>query len=181
MRWRSPPWRCRSCSLNERYLEWSVLAGGRAARLPGLALPGGRGRALRRAGARQMGDGRAAAARDGPAGGRVRRSALVLLSIPGGLVSDVGFASLAGATEILDGRLPYGNLPPGELVHGDTYPLLAYLAYVPAALVDPVRDGFDTARRARSGSRRRSRSRPLWRSAAPAAGASRSPSLRSRP
>ena len=69
--------------------------------------------------------------------------ALVLLSIPGGLVSDVGFASLAGATTVLDGSLPYGNLPLGELVHGDTYPLLAYLAYVPAALASPVHDGFD--------------------------------------
>jgi hypothetical protein len=69
---------------------------------------------------------------------------LVLLSIPGGLVSDVGFASLAGATEILDGRVPYGNLAIDGLVHGDTYPLLAYLAYLPAALVDPVRDAFDS-------------------------------------
>jgi Glycosyltransferase family 87 len=69
---------------------------------------------------------------------------LVLLSIPGGLPSDVGFGSLAGATAVLDGRLPYGNLPGGELVHGDTYPLLAYLAYVPAALAGPVRDGFDS-------------------------------------
>ena len=58
-------------------------------------------------------------------------------------MSDVGFASLAGATTVLDGSLPYGNLPLGELVHGDTYPLLAYLAYVPAALASPVHDGFD--------------------------------------
>ena len=70
--------------------------------------------------------------------------ALVLLSIPGGLVSDVALASMAGATKLLDGALPYGNLTPGELVHGDTYPLLAYLAYVPGALVTPVRDGFDS-------------------------------------
>jgi hypothetical protein len=67
---------------------------------------------------------------------------LVLLSIPGGLVSDVGLASMAGATRTLDGALPYGGLDIGELVHGDTYPLLAYLAYVPGALVTPVRDGF---------------------------------------
>ena len=50
---------------------------------------------------------------------------------------------MAGATELLDGALPYGNLAQGELVHGDTYPLLAYLAYVPGALIAPVRDGFD--------------------------------------
>jgi hypothetical protein len=68
---------------------------------------------------------------------------LALLSIPGGLVSDVGYASMAGATQILDGQLPYGNLPSDGLLHGDTYPLLAYVAYVPAALVGPVRSGFD--------------------------------------
>jgi hypothetical protein len=71
-------------------------------------------------------------------------AALALLSIPGGLVSDVGYASMAGATQILDGRLPYGNMPTDGLIHGDTYPLVAYLAYVPAALIDPVRGGFDS-------------------------------------
>ena len=70
-------------------------------------------------------------------------AALVLLAVPGGLVSDVAYASMAGATKLLDGALPYGNLAPGDLVHGDTYPLLAYLAYIPAALIAPVRDGFD--------------------------------------
>jgi hypothetical protein len=69
--------------------------------------------------------------------------ALVLLSIPGGSVSDVGYASMAGATGMLHGVLPYGHLMQGELVHGDTYPLLAYAAYIPAALVAPVKDGFD--------------------------------------
>lgn len=126
--------------LNERYVEWSVLAGA------GLLAFLGR-RCLR------------VAAGEGPAGGWLidrlpRRAqvllaagaagALVLLSIPGGLVSDVAYASMAGATQILDGNLPYGNVPTDGLVHGDTYPLLAYLAYVPAALVDPVRSGFDS-------------------------------------
>jgi hypothetical protein len=69
--------------------------------------------------------------------------ALVLLSIPGGLVGDVAFASMAGATKLTHGTLPYGHLTQGELVHGDTYPLLAYVAYVPAALVTPVKTGFD--------------------------------------
>jgi hypothetical protein len=68
---------------------------------------------------------------------------LVLLSIPGGLVGDVAFASMAGATKLTHGTLPYGHLTQGELVHGDTYPLLAYVAYVPAALVTPVKTGFD--------------------------------------
>ena len=69
--------------------------------------------------------------------------ALVLISIPGGSVSDVGYASMAGATGMLHGVLPYGHLVQGELVHGDTYPLLAYAAYVPAALIAPVKNGFD--------------------------------------
>ena len=62
---------------------------------------------------------------------------------PGRLVSDVAFASMAGATELTHGVLPYGNLPQNELVHGDTYPLLAYVLYVPAALISPVKGAFD--------------------------------------
>jgi hypothetical protein len=70
-------------------------------------------------------------------------AALLLLAIPGGLVSDVAFASMAGATDLINGTLPYGHLSQTELVHGDTYPLLAYAAYVPAAIVTPVKTGFD--------------------------------------
>jgi hypothetical protein len=70
-------------------------------------------------------------------------AALVLLSIPGGLVGDVAFASMTGATDLTHGVLPYGHIPQGDLVHGDTYPLLAYAAYVPAAIVTPVKTGFD--------------------------------------
>jgi hypothetical protein len=68
---------------------------------------------------------------------------LVLLVIPGGLVGDVAFASMAGATDLAHGTLPYGHLAQTELVHGDTYPLLAYAAYLPAALITPVETGFD--------------------------------------
>jgi hypothetical protein len=68
---------------------------------------------------------------------------LMLLAIPGGLVGDVAFASMAGATDLVHGTLPYGHLTQTELVHGDTYPLLAYAAYIPAALVTPVETGFD--------------------------------------
>jgi hypothetical protein len=68
--------------------------------------------------------------------------ALVMVSVPGGSVGDVGFASIAGATTLLHGSLPYGHLP-SELVHGDTYPLLAYASYLPVALFMPVRDAFD--------------------------------------
>jgi cytochrome b len=66
---------------------------------------------------------------------------LAIVSVPGGIVVDVGFASIAGATDILHGQAPYGHIPP-EIVHGDTYPLLAYASYVPAAALAPVRDAF---------------------------------------
>ena len=89
------------------------------------------------AGTRAAGAGRSRSSQPRP------RIVLVLLTIPGGLVSDVAFASMAGATDLVHGALPYGNLPQGELVHGDTYPLLAYALYVPAALVSPVRGAFD--------------------------------------
>ncbi len=66
--------------------------------------------------------------------------AIVAASSPGAI--DVGFASTAGATLLLHGTLPYGHMPP-DVVHGDTYPLLAYVLYLPAAAVAPVRDAFD--------------------------------------
>jgi hypothetical protein len=66
---------------------------------------------------------------------------LAIVSVPGGIVVDVGFASIAGATDILHGQTPYGHIPP-EIVHGDTYPLLAYASYLPAAALAPVRDAF---------------------------------------
>ena len=66
--------------------------------------------------------------------------AIVAISSPGAI--DVGFASTAGATLLLHGTLPYGHMPP-DVLHGDTYPLLNYVLYVPAAAVAPVRDAFD--------------------------------------
>lgn len=127
--------------LNERYVEWSVMAA--CAPLVYLAVR-----------CAHVGLGRPRAAhgpwlhdRLSPPVARlvfgVAAVAFVLVSIPGGLVSDVAYASLAGATKVLDGTLPYGNLAQGDLVHGDTYPLLAYLAYLPGAVVAPVRGGFD--------------------------------------
>lgn len=55
--------------------------------------------------------------------------------------SDVATASLSGATELLEGRPPYGNIVEG-VVNGDTYPLLAYISYIPGALLSPVTDAF---------------------------------------
>ncbi|HKR99779.1 MAG TPA: hypothetical protein VJU79_09710, partial [Candidatus Dormibacteraeota bacterium] len=66
--------------------------------------------------------------------------AMVAVSSPGAI--DVGFASMAGGTLLLHGTLPYGHMPP-DVVHGDTYPLLNYLLYLPAAAIAPVRDAFD--------------------------------------
>jgi hypothetical protein len=125
--------------VNERYLELSVLCGAAL-----LAFLGWRCLTVAAAGCSEGGSflverlpARATTLTAVGAAG-----ALALVSIPGGLVSDVGYASMAGATQILDGRLPYGNLPTDGLVHGDTYPLLAYLAYVPAALISPVYHAF---------------------------------------
>jgi hypothetical protein len=66
--------------------------------------------------------------------------AIVAISSPGAI--DVGFASTAGATLLLHGTLPYGHMP-ADVVHGDTYPLLNYVLYMPAAALAPVRDAFD--------------------------------------
>lgn len=66
----------------------------------------------------------------------------VIATIPGGQVGDVSIASMGGATSLLDGVLPYGNVIDG-IVHGDTYPIFAYVLYAPAALVWPVHDLFD--------------------------------------
>ncbi|HEY7632522.1 MAG TPA: hypothetical protein VH817_17585 [Thermoleophilaceae bacterium] len=66
--------------------------------------------------------------------------AIVAISSPGAI--DVGFASTAGATLLLHGTLPYGHMP-ADVVHGDTYPLLNYVLYLPAAAIRPVRDAFD--------------------------------------
>jgi hypothetical protein len=66
--------------------------------------------------------------------------AMVAISSPGAI--DVGFASMAGGTLLLHGTLPYGHMPP-DVVHGDTYPLLNYVLYLPAAAIAPVRDAFD--------------------------------------
>src|SRR5919204_556285 len=67
---------------------------------------------------------------------------LVMVTVTSNQQSDVAYASMAGATLLAHGVLPYGHMPL-DVVHGDTYPLLNYVAHVPAALLMPVRDGFD--------------------------------------
>jgi Glycosyltransferase family 87 len=56
---------------------------------------------------------------------------------------DVLYASMEGATKLIHGVLPYGHLPPG-VIHGDTYPILTYVLYMPLALVAPVNDTWDS-------------------------------------
>jgi cytochrome b561 len=58
-------------------------------------------------------------------------------------ISDVAFAGLAGGTLLNHGVSPYGHIP-AEVVHGDTYPLLTYVLYMPVAAISPVRDSFDS-------------------------------------
>jgi hypothetical protein len=68
----------------------------------------------------------------------------VVMTVTSTGISDVAFASLAGATKLVHGQLPYGNLTT-DVVHGDTYPLVNYVLYIPFAAVRPVRDSFDDA------------------------------------
>ncbi len=68
--------------------------------------------------------------------------AMVTLSAPSTV--DVGQAVMEGGTLLLHGTLPYGHMP-GDVFHGDTYPLLSYLAYVPLSALMPVRDSWDVA------------------------------------
>ena len=75
---------------------------------------------------------------------RVLRMALVALALVFAMVGisspnaiDVAYAAMEGATQILHGLLPYGHMP-GDVIHGDTYPILSYALYVPIAWVAPV-------------------------------------------
>ena len=49
-------------------------------------------------------------------------------------VIDVGYAGVAGGQDLLNGLLPYGNMPP-DVGTGDTYGPLNYLLYVPFILL----------------------------------------------
>ena len=49
-------------------------------------------------------------------------------------VIDVGYAGVVGADRILEGTIPYGNMPP-DVGTGDTYGPLNYLLYVPFVLM----------------------------------------------
>jgi hypothetical protein len=68
---------------------------------------------------------------------------MVLAGLAGGLVMalnvdarviDVGYAGVVGADRILEGTIPYGNMP-SDVGTGDTYGPLNYLLYVPFVLM----------------------------------------------
>jgi hypothetical protein len=56
---------------------------------------------------------------------------------------DVIYAVMEGATKLLHGVLPYGHLP-GDVIHGDTYPILSYALYSPVAALAPVSSTWDS-------------------------------------
>jgi hypothetical protein len=66
--------------------------------------------------------------------------AFLMITLTSSGYTDVAAASLEGATDMLHGLLPYGHIH--LAFHGDTYPLLNYLLYVPAALWLPVSNAF---------------------------------------
>ena len=69
-------------------------------------------------------------------------AAIVAMVVPSSTgASDVAWASVAGATDLLHGIAPYGHVP-GFIFHGDTYPLLNYVLYVPGAALIPFEDAF---------------------------------------
>jgi hypothetical protein len=72
---------------------------------------------------------------------RIGLAALVLVYVMVGVSSpqaiDVAYAAMEGATKLIAGVLPYGHMP-GDVIHGDTYPIFTYALYAPLALVAPV-------------------------------------------
>jgi hypothetical protein len=56
---------------------------------------------------------------------------------------DVLYAVMEGATRLVNGVLPYGHMP-GDILHGDTYPLLSYALYAPLAWLSPVNSIWDS-------------------------------------
>lgn len=75
-------------------------------------------------------------------GGALLLAGLILTVTSTG-ASDVAAAGLAGATLLNHGVPPYGHLPE-FVVHGDTYPLLTYVLFMPSAALGPVHDAFDS-------------------------------------
>ena len=84
--------------------------------------------------------------------GRVRLLRLLLVAlaltyfmvgVSSPVAVDVIYAVMEGATRIVHGLLPYGHMP-GDIPHGDTYPLLSYALYAPLAALAPVNSLWDS-------------------------------------
>jgi hypothetical protein len=67
----------------------------------------------------------------------------VMVGVSSGGAVDVIYAVMEGATKIVHGVLPYGHMP-GDVIHGDTYPILSYLLYTPLAWIAPVNSNWDS-------------------------------------
>jgi hypothetical protein len=78
---------------------------------------------------------------------RLALLAFVLVFVMVGVSSpnavDVVYAVMEGATKLIHGVLPYGHLP-GDVIHGDTYPILSYALYAPVAALAPVNSTWDS-------------------------------------
>lgn len=70
-------------------------------------------------------------------------AATVLITITSNGVIDIAIADMEGATVLLQGHLPYGNMPGGDIIHGDTYGLPIYALSAPFAAIWPMHDGWD--------------------------------------
>lgn len=66
----------------------------------------------------------------------------IVLNVTNGNVIDVGYSGVIGADRLLHGDSPYGAFP-ADNPNGDTYGPLAYVAYIPFALVYPWGGSWD--------------------------------------
>ena len=62
----------------------------------------------------------------------VAAACVALITISAPCTVDVAQAVMEGATLLVHGTLPYGHMP-GDVFHGDVYPLLSYAVYAPLA------------------------------------------------
>jgi hypothetical protein len=74
----------------------------------------------------------------------VAAASVAMIAISAPTTVDVGQALMEGATLLVHGTLPYGHMP-GDVFHGDVYPLLSYAVYTPLATLMPVHDNWDVA------------------------------------
>lgn len=68
---------------------------------------------------------------------------LVMVAVGTPSALDIPYAVMEGATVMLHGLLPYGHMP-GDVIHGDTYPILSYALYAPLAWLAPVHSTWDS-------------------------------------